>query len=208
MLRPQGAAVSPKRDKSRTTKSRTGSRKRRYSQSSELAAPLSVLTESSVAWPVRDMEPWVNRSPDVRRNESAQQDGYVKRPLNAFLLYRMAYSVRTMIWYTENHQQTLSKLLGCSWVIETSEIRARYENLAAVEKRNHMEAFSSYRSLPRRPNTSRWSVDREALCEHRMQIWRHWEAYQGPENAMKVEMTEAPLHSALQLRCHCIHRPG
>jgi hypothetical protein len=191
-------AVNPKRDKRRTTKLRMGSRKEEYTQYSELTAPLSVLTEDFAGLPVRDMETWVNRSIDVRRNESAHQKGYVSRPLNAFMLYRMAYSRRTMKWHTENRQQALSKLLGRSWAMETTEIRALYENLAAVDKRNHMEAFPSYKFLPRRIKTKHRPGNSRALSSIRTPVWKHCEASLDHGKLVRTE-SDAVLHPALRL---------
>lgn len=192
------SAVNSKRDKRRTSKSKIELKERQYTQCSELTAPLSVLTEDTAGLPVRDMKTWVNRSIDVRRNESAQQKGYVNRPLNAFMLYRMAYSRRTMKWHTEDRQQALSKLLGRSWAMETSEIRALYKSLAAIDKRNHMEAFPLYKFLPRGLKATHRPGHSRALSSIQTPVWKHCEALLDHGKIVIAESDAVP-HPALHL---------
>ena len=59
------------------------------SKTPKLTAPLSVLTKDMDV-PVKDMDAWVNRPADVRRQEVDKRNGYVTRPMNSFMLYRSA----------------------------------------------------------------------------------------------------------------------
>ncbi|KAI3056506.1 transcriptional regulator family: HMG [Aspergillus niger] len=118
------------------------------SQDLDLPCPLSALTEGMQHIPVRDMYAWVDRPVETRRQEALQRHKRIPRPLNSFILYRLAYSDRVKYWLGRNDPQTISRLSGQSWKMEAPDIRKQYETLAEKEKWNHARAHPGYRFSP------------------------------------------------------------
>ncbi|KAF2648361.1 hypothetical protein K491DRAFT_684743 [Lophiostoma macrostomum CBS 122681] len=114
----------------------------------KLTAPLSILTKDMANIPVRNMEEWVNRSAEVRRQEVEKRNGYVTRPMNSFMLYRSAYADRTKQWCLQNNHQIVSSVSGESWPLEPPEIRELYNEYAKIERINHQNAHPSYKFSP------------------------------------------------------------
>ena len=114
----------------------------------KLTAPLSVLTKDFANIPVRNMEEWVNRSPEVRRTEVEKRNGYVTRPMNSFMLYRSAYADRTKQWCLQNNHQVVSSVSGESWPMEPPEVRELYNGYAKIERVNHQNAHPTYKFSP------------------------------------------------------------
>lgn len=121
-----------------------------------MTAPLSILTKDFTNIPVRNMEEWVNRSPEVRRAEVEKRNGYVTRPMNSFMLYRSAYADRTKQWCLQNNHQVVSAVSGESWPMEPPEVRELYNDYAKVERINHQNAHPTYKFSPSKAsNTAR-----------------------------------------------------
>jgi hypothetical protein len=108
-----------------------------------------------------DIEAYVHRSTeerlgelrDSRRSTKGDADR-IKRPCNAFMLYRKAYqNVVKSIYKHENHQW-ISKACGLSWGMETPEVKARFATLARIERDNHGRAFPGYKFSPARSKNS------------------------------------------------------
>lgn len=114
----------------------------------KLTAPLSVLTKNFANIPVRNMEEWVNRPPEVRRTEVEKRNGYVTRPMNSFMLYRSAYADRTKQWCLQNNHQVVSSVSGESWPMEPPEVRELYNDYAKIERINHQNAHPTYKFSP------------------------------------------------------------
>ncbi|PCG90169.1 hypothetical protein PENOC_103350 [Penicillium occitanis (nom. inval.)] len=129
--------------------SRPGRRAKAKTLDIILPAPLSRLTGNSQV-PIKDMEAWVGRSADVRRQE-AQKKGKIARPMNSFMIYRSAYADRVKEWCARNDHKIVSQISGLSWSREPPEIRAVYELLASVEKENHHNAHPDYKFAPKKP---------------------------------------------------------
>ncbi|KAE8361195.1 hypothetical protein BDV27DRAFT_31069 [Aspergillus caelatus] len=115
-----------------------------------LPGPLSELTKHLTHVPIRDMEGWVHRPIEVRRQEVAKKNGKVARPMNSFMLYRSAYTERTKKWLGQNNHQVVSVAVGHSWKMEPPEIRNKFELLANIEKKNHVKAHPGYRFSPKK----------------------------------------------------------
>ncbi|KAI2937940.1 transcriptional regulator family: HMG [Aspergillus niger] len=115
------------------------------SQNPCLPCPLSELNDGMQDIPVRDMYAWVHRPVATRRQEARQRHQRIPRPLNSFILYRLAYSDRVKYWLGRNDHQTISRLSGQSWKMEAAHIREKYETLAEMEKQNHARAHPGYR---------------------------------------------------------------
>ncbi|KAF2804804.1 uncharacterized protein BDZ99DRAFT_451245 [Mytilinidion resinicola] len=132
-------AKAPKADKPKTPK---------------LTAPLSILTKDYDHIPVRNMEEWVNRPPEVRRKEVEKRNGYVTRPMNSFMLYRSAYAERTKQWCLQNNHQVVSSVSGESWPMEPPEVRELYNDYAKIERINHQNAHPTYKFSPSKAATT------------------------------------------------------
>lgn len=124
------------------------------SRTPKLTAPLSVLTKDMEV-PVRDIEAWVNRPADVRRQEVEKRNGYVTRPMNSFMLYRSAYAERTKAWGLQNNHQVVSSVSGESWPMEPQEVRDQFNEWAKVERANHQAAHPEYKFSPSKSNNKR-----------------------------------------------------
>ncbi|QIX02075.1 hypothetical protein AMS68_007592 [Peltaster fructicola] len=145
--------------KSRVSKSpapRTRQKKSKLDKSKtpKLTAPLSVLTKDMNV-PVKDMDLWVNRPIEVRRQEVEKRNGYVTRPMNSFMLYRSAYADRTKQWCLQNNHQVVSSVSGESWPMEPSEIRDQFNEWAKIERANHALAHPDYKFSPSKANTKK-----------------------------------------------------
>ncbi|KAK8096389.1 uncharacterized protein PG998_014257 [Apiospora kogelbergensis] len=94
-----------------------------------------------------DIETWVQRSTVVRRQEQPQASngGRVKRPQNAFMLWRKAYrnSIKAL-YFDRNPKPNFSKVCGELWLLEPAETRMRFKQWAEIEKKNHKTAFPDY----------------------------------------------------------------
>ncbi|KAI9839945.1 MAG: hypothetical protein M1819_000137 [Sarea resinae] len=120
----------------------------------KLEAPLSVLTKDYNHIPVRDMKAWVNRSIEVRRQEVEKLNGYIKRPMNSFILYRSAFAERTKLWCLQNNHQVVSSVSGESWPMEPVSVRDEYNEMARVERINHQDAHPGYKFCPSKAQTA------------------------------------------------------
>ncbi|KAB8227263.1 HMG-box domain-containing protein [Aspergillus alliaceus] len=131
----------------------------------QLQFPLSKLTKDMAHGPTRDMENWVHRSTEVRRQEPNRNHGKVARPLNSFLLYRKAYSGPAKQLLGEKNHSILSVVIGRSWKMESQDVRYLFQNLANIDKRKHMEAHPSYKYSPK-PRHARGNSRRDdtSLC--------------------------------------------
>jgi hypothetical protein len=117
-----------------------------------LDKPMSELTKSS-AIVIADIEAYVNRSSEVRRQEveEGKNPGRVKRPMNAFMLYRKAYQQRAKEWASQHNHQIVSRVCGMSWPLEPEHIRQQYKSWADLERDNHQKAHPNYKFTPSKP---------------------------------------------------------
>ncbi|KAI1190510.1 hypothetical protein F5B17DRAFT_446945 [Nemania serpens] len=176
IMRPSAGTplTRPARIEKPPSKARPKKRKRAIGDASAeqssiaLANPLSHLVKDLTNITDTDIQAYVNRSPEERRLEVAQsKTGKVKRPMNAFMLYRKAYQNRTKEWKRlddirrkeqsasegrpekghDNHQ-VISQVCGLSWNMEPQELRDQYDEWAKVERNNHRLAFPDYKFAP------------------------------------------------------------
>ncbi|KAI1415694.1 hypothetical protein F5Y13DRAFT_207359 [Hypoxylon sp. FL1857] len=114
-----------------------------------LEAPLSVLVKDISTVQDTNIEEYVNRTAEVRKHEvDASKEQKIKRPMNAFMLYRKAYQNRTKEWKKHDNHQVISQVCGTSWNMEPQELRDQYDAWAKVERDNHRAAFPDYRFTP------------------------------------------------------------
>ncbi|KAL2157438.1 hypothetical protein VTH06DRAFT_6130 [Thermothelomyces fergusii] len=118
-----------------------------------LDRPLSELTKGS-SIPIADIEAYVNRPIEVRRQEveTGKNPGRVKRPMNAFMLYRKAYQQRAKEWASQHNHQVVSRVCGLSWPLEPEHIRQQFKLWADIERDNHQKAHPNYKFTPAKPH--------------------------------------------------------
>ncbi|PHH79443.1 hypothetical protein CDD80_4787 [Ophiocordyceps camponoti-rufipedis] len=116
----------------------------------QLDKPLSECIKDEGDTEVFDVFAHVHR--ETRKNEVGN-DGKVKRPLNAFLLYRKHVIIfvkkKFLQEENKNNQQLVSRICGDSWKMETDEVKAKFKKLAQEEKSRHGEAFPLYKYTPK-----------------------------------------------------------
>ncbi|KAK8078896.1 hypothetical protein PG994_002703 [Apiospora phragmitis] len=92
------------------------------------------------------MEAYVHRSSEVRHQEQARfaSCGRIKKPLNAFMLWRRANRDRVRaVSHQEDPRRNFSTICGELWLVESTAVRVQFKEWAEIEKRNHMVAFSN-----------------------------------------------------------------
>jgi hypothetical protein len=117
---------------------------------SSLDRPLSDYSDDLNRTVAKRIKEWVNRPTEVRLREAQQPDGYVARPLNSFMLYRLAYIAVAEARYSQPKQQKLSAIIAKSWRKEHPEVHEKYKAYARTESRNHHEAYPKYRFSSKR----------------------------------------------------------
>lgn len=122
-----------------------------------LDKPMSELTRDSQI-PVADIDSYVNRSVEIRRQEveTGKNPGRVKRPMNAFMLYRKAYQQRAKEWASQHNHQIVSRVCGLSWPLEPEPIRQQFKDWADMERDNHQKAHPDYKFTPSKPQKIRY----------------------------------------------------
>ncbi|AEO60283.1 hypothetical protein MYCTH_2129372 [Thermothelomyces thermophilus ATCC 42464] len=122
-----------------------------------LQKPLSELTWFAHI-PLPDIEAFVNRSRATREAETGKgrKKGHVRRPLNAFILYRKCYRERAVA-FCEAHAPgtvvshgSVSSVCGASWGMEPEHVKVRFKQWALQELRAFQKAFPKYRYQPRK----------------------------------------------------------
>ena len=118
-----------------------------------LDKPMSELTKNS-SIPIADIEEYVHRSSEVRQKEveTGKTPGRVKRPMNAFMLYRKAYQQRAKEWASQHNHQVVSRVCGLSWPLEPEHIRQQFKAWADIERDNHQKAHPNYKFTPSKPH--------------------------------------------------------
>jgi hypothetical protein len=119
-----------------------------------LYEPLSGLAKD-MKLPVEDIEAYVNRSVQERREELEESKAphKVKRPMNSFMLYRKAYQNVAAGWSFQmrtnggNHG-IVSQVCGDAWKLEPESIKDQFAEWARVERLNHRKAHPDYKFTP------------------------------------------------------------
>ncbi|KAI5839989.1 hypothetical protein DFP73DRAFT_634122 [Morchella snyderi] len=132
----------------------------------KLTKSLSELTRDYHDLPIRNMECWVHRSAEVRRQEVEKRGGYVTRPMNSFMLYRSAFAERTKLWCLQNNHQVVSSVSGESWPLEPAAIRDKYNELAKIERSNHQAAHPGYKFSPSKAQNSKKRKDSKSVDDN------------------------------------------
>lgn len=99
----------------------------------------------------------MTRSTEERLKEvkEGKKPDKIKRPMNAFMLYRKAYQNTAKVLFAKNNHQVISQVCGQSWEIENAQIKAQFHDWAQVERDNHQKAFPEYKFSPSKPDPSK-----------------------------------------------------
>ncbi|TEA16549.1 Mating-type M-specific polypeptide Mc [Colletotrichum sidae] len=115
--------------------------------------PLSELAVDQPHVPVADIEAYVQRSAETRMKEveESKTPGRIKRPMNAFMLYRKAYQNLAKNLCTQNNHQVVSQVCGSGWPLEPEHVREQFNEWAKTERANHQKAHPGYKFTPSKP---------------------------------------------------------
>ena len=77
-----------------------------------------------------------------------KQANKIKRPKNAFILYRSAHAKQIMRQNGHNNNQDVSKQAAASWKAESEKVKKQFHELAEQEKQRHTEMYPDYKYAP------------------------------------------------------------
>ncbi|KAF4445069.1 hypothetical protein F53441_10993 [Fusarium austroafricanum] len=152
--------------------------------SSMLSKPLSEAAQDFPNIHVADIETFVNRSIEERLSETSRNKkaGQIKRPMNAFMLYRKAYQEVAKTQCTQNNHQHVSKVCGAAWVLEPARIKDNFDQWARIERVNHQRAHPGYKFTPSKPRKLRRDGDE---VEDYSDNDSEWNGGRGPPSAAR-----------------------
>ncbi|KAL6858648.1 hypothetical protein J3F83DRAFT_354168 [Trichoderma novae-zelandiae] len=152
--RSKSSRPSTSRSRSRClpSKDRKTGRRARKSEGkdsgSSLTRPLSAVAVELPHCLVPDATAFATRT-ITQRVEEYNRSGKIKRPLNAFMLYRRSYQNVAKAYCSKDNHQQVSAICGLSWRnLEQEKVKLAFKDLADVERRNHGEAFPEYKYDP------------------------------------------------------------
>ncbi|KAL2756141.1 hypothetical protein ACRALDRAFT_2042337 [Sodiomyces alcalophilus JCM 7366] len=121
----------------------------------DIQKPLSELAEEHPEVLVLDIEAYVHRTAEerVREVEVSKTPGKIKRPMNAFMLYRKAYQNLAKSLCTQNNHQVVSQVCGSGWPLEPEHVREQFSEWAKIERMHHQEAHPGYKFTPSKPKS-------------------------------------------------------
>lgn len=119
-----------------------------------LEKPWSELPIAEGSDPRAEIEKYVNRSLE-RRHLEAESDGKVKRCLNAFVLYRKAYSGVAKAAGLQSFPAKAAEI----WASESASVRDQFYALANTERLLHKQAFPDYKYVFRGMNKKKGKKD-------------------------------------------------
>ena len=195
---PRSSSMRPLASKSPGEKSQTKKKKttKGAKRVPKVDKPLSELTKN---WhePMINIDEYVNRSTEEREREvqTGKNPGKVKRPMNAFMLYRKAYQNRTREWCTHNNHQVVSQVCGDSWPLEPEQIRNQFTEWARIERENHAKAHPDYKFAPQKPKNQKRKADSDDELEPE-EPFEDWYGTQGRTSKRPRSHTPVPEHEA------------
>ncbi|KAK4921124.1 hypothetical protein LTR66_016692 [Elasticomyces elasticus] len=158
---PEGTPATSRMSSSPSPKKRNGKKNKKSTTNIfHIEKPLSQMLDDFDVTPEQvkiNIEAHINRSPDDRQAEAKKRrDGKTPRPMNSFMLYRMAYKQVIQAWArTANNNQFISQVAGKSWNLETEDIKKSFEKYAITERDNHQAAFPTYKFAPNKSSRKR-----------------------------------------------------
>ncbi|KAK0754087.1 hypothetical protein B0T18DRAFT_29302 [Schizothecium vesticola] len=151
-LAPKRAAVEKSTPSSKKAKKKGNKNAAALSDMAGISGPLSELTKDSKIQLI-DIPAFITRPIEerLRETEEGKNPGHIKRPMNAFMLYRKAYQGRAKEYMKQLNHQVVSTVCGTSWKRETLAFREQFKEWADIERQNHKEAFPDYKFAPTKP---------------------------------------------------------
>ncbi|KAI0146566.1 high mobility group box domain-containing protein, partial [Pestalotiopsis sp. NC0098] len=74
----------------------------------------------------------------------------IKRPMNAFMLYRKGWQNRIKEMQSNENHQGVSKVAGDGWALEPDEVRNQFNTWSEIERDMHAQAFPDYKFQPKK----------------------------------------------------------
>lgn len=172
---PRSSSMRPLASKSRSDKPTTKkARAKAARKTPKITSPLSETTKH-LSVPMIDIEAYVNRSEAERKYEveNSKTPGKIKRPMNAFMLYRKAYQGRTKEHCTQNNHQLVSQVCGDSWPLESDHVRSQFTEWARIERENHAKTWPDYKFAPKKPKDLKRKAEDEGEDELPLEDYDH-----------------------------------
>jgi hypothetical protein len=117
-----------------------------------LDEPLSKLAARYEDIPVFDIVAYINRGKEEReshlRDKASNSKAEIRRPLNAFMLYRKAYQHLAQHVVGNKQHNVLSRVIGASWQSEDESVKDLFQGYYSINHWNHMLTFPAYKYQP------------------------------------------------------------
>lgn len=144
--------IPPRQSTPKNRAVRKSAKKEKKSQFPDLVEPLSIWAKNNNVQP-KDVHGFATR--DIKKRISqAVKNGYVKRNLNVFFLYKRAFGNVAQAWMEIHHpalaktQPPLVTLVGESWAKESPQFKHSYTKYSELEKEGLRKAFPHYKYKP------------------------------------------------------------
>lgn len=190
-LAPKRAAVEKSTPSSKkATKKKGNKNTAALNDIAGITGPLSELTKDSKIELI-DIPAFITRPIEerLRETEEGKNPGHIKRPMNAFMLYRKAYQGRAKEYMKQLNHQVVSTVCGTSWKRETLAFRDQFKAWADIERANHKEAFPDYKFAPTKPNKQKPKAIGRADSEDIPVLDPHWHRAAGNTPGFDSEYT-------------------
>jgi len=188
-------ALAPKSSRVEKSTPKKRERAKAVKRIPKLDGPMSEVTKDS-SIPVVDIAAYVHRSTEERRKEVAEGKipGKIKRPMNAFMLYRKAYQNRAKNWCSQHNHQIVSQVCGDSWPLEPEQVRLQFNEWAKIERDNHQKAHPGYKFTPSKPQKSKYRKDADEPEPSEAGDF-DWDSRQGGSSRHRSR-TKTPMHDS------------
>ena len=138
----------------RESKAKKPAKPKEPAKSLYLPGTISELVKDSTS-PLFDIEAYIHRGDDERRDEVTSNDQKIKRPMNSYIMYRKVYQERVKEYSNEQNHQTISQLVSSSWKQEPQELKDKFQQYAQIEREGLMRAYPSYKFQPKAKDKKR-----------------------------------------------------
>lgn len=124
-------------------------------------------------YPVTDIHIWLDETCEYH-----DKNGLPKRPLNAFILYKIAYFAAIKQYLGTASSSDISRACAQYWKTESPEILEYYKDASCSAREKHRLIFPAYRYRPKRKSrsnhTSNTKSDTEEDAPHELISIEEW----------------------------------